>query len=226
MIPIRILARILHPLSSKTRLVLALTAYMDESGHSADPALHFAGMAGFIAPGLAWDEFEKSWSAILDQFGLEWFHMNEFAHFEGPFEGWDEKRRRDLFGQLIGVIKKTRAIPTGAVVSVADFNSLSEGQRAAFRDPYFMAFQQCTRGACLQAYGYVGEKVSMVYAYQSEYGATDSKATVSVNQAGGAEQLWHVMKRSTVYRKWMGSYALVPRKKPCRCKLPIYWPMS
>ena len=132
MIPIRILARILHPLSSKTRLVLALTAYMDESGHSADPALHFAGMAGFIAPGLAWDEFEKSWSAILNQFELEWFHMNEFAHFEGPFEGWDEKRRRDLFGQLIGVIKKTRAIPTGAVVSVADFNSLSEGQQPHF----------------------------------------------------------------------------------------------
>jgi len=44
------LACIMHPADSKEKFMLMLTSYMDESGHSADPAMHFAAMAGFVAP--------------------------------------------------------------------------------------------------------------------------------------------------------------------------------
>ncbi len=186
--------------------MLALTAYMDESGHSADPRLNFAGMAGFVAPAQHWEVFEGRWNTILKEFGLEWFHMKDFAQSVKQYEGWEESRRRKLYGALIRTICEARPIPTGAVVSIADYNSLSEGQRLAFRDPYYMAFQQCTRGASLQAFEYVNERVAMVYAYQEEFGAIKPKEAFSINQAGGAEQLWHAMKRMTDYGKWMGSY--------------------
>jgi hypothetical protein len=90
---------------------------------------------------------------------------------------------------------------------VEDFNSLTEIQRACFKDPYYMAFQQCTRGACLQAFGHEPEKVAMVYAYQKEFGAIAPLGVFSVDQAGNAEKLWHAMKNQTIYGRWMGSYS-------------------
>ena len=37
----------------------------------------------------------------------------------------------------------------------------------------------------------------MVYAYNQERGATKPQDTYSVDQAGGAEKLWHAMKEMT-----------------------------
>lgn len=45
---------------------LDLTAYFDESGHSDDPALHFAGMAGFVAPLIAWEIIGKLWKRVTE----------------------------------------------------------------------------------------------------------------------------------------------------------------
>ena len=194
-------------LRTKVKFMLALTAYMDESGHSVDPALHHAGMAGFVAPASEWEKVEEQWQPILDSFGLKaGFHMKNFAHFSGEYKGWKEAERRELYGALIGVITKIGPVPTGSVVSVQAFNSLSDGQRAAFMDPYYLAFQMCTRGACLQAYG-TTEKVAMVYAYQEEFGAIKPQEVYSVDQAGTAEKMWHWMKQTTDYGMWMGSYA-------------------
>jgi hypothetical protein len=187
---------------------LALRAYLDESGHSADPKLHYAGMAGFVAPADAWEEFEALWEAILRRLDVkEGLHMKNFAHSNGEFKGWSKDKREDLLGSLIGVITTIRPVPTGSVVSVEDFNSLTEDQRGCFKDPYYMAFQQCTRGACLQAVGHEPEKVAMVYAYQKEFGTTAPQGVFSVDQAGNAEKLWHVMKNETIYGRWMGAYS-------------------
>jgi hypothetical protein len=93
------------------------------------------------------------------------------------------------------------------VVSIEDFNSLSERQRRSFRDPYYVAFQLCTRGAAVEAMGIEPEKVAMVYSYNQEFGATKPQEVYSVDQAGGAEKLWHAMKDFTDYGRWMGAYS-------------------
>jgi len=133
--------------------------------------------------------------------------MKDFAHFEGEFKGWSEQKRKALFGQLIQIITLSQPVPVGAVVSIEDFNSLSEGQRVAFRDPYYLAFQLCTWGAAVEALGHEPEKVAMVYAYNQERGVTKPQDTYSVDQSGGAEKLWHAMKDMTDYGRWMGAYA-------------------
>ena len=69
---LRHLAMAIHPWNSRVRLMLMLTSYMDETGHSDDPNFHFAGMAGFVAPMETWVQFGEVWQAVLDdaEFGL------------------------------------------------------------------------------------------------------------------------------------------------------------
>jgi hypothetical protein len=191
--------------------MLMLTSYMDETGHLDDPNFHHCGMAGFVAPAVIWDPFANHWQDILDSFNLKKpFHMKDFAHFHGEFEyGWreDEGKRRALYGALIDAILELGPTPVGVVVSVGSFNSLTESQKSNLRDPYYVCFQTCTRGAAIEALCFEDEKVAMVYSYNEEFGAIPPKEQYSVDQAGSAENLWHAMKRLTDFGKWMGSYA-------------------
>lgn len=208
--PIRHVACAIHPIGSKKKLMLLLTSYMDETGHSDDPNFHFAGMAGFVAPLDNWERLGRVWQEILDVFKLkEPFHMKDFAHSEGRFKDWkgNETKRRMLFSSLIEVTVYAQLMPVGAIVSIEDFNALSKAQQGRFLDPYYLAFQTCTRGASLEAMGREPEKVAMVYSYNQEYGATKPRPAYSIDQAGRAEQLWHIMREKTDFGVWMGSYA-------------------
>jgi hypothetical protein len=184
-------------------------SYMDETGHPDDPALHFAGMAGFVAPAGAWEVFEDQWRDVLHNAGLsDPFHMKDFAHSKGQFKSWKgQKEKRELFfGRLLSIIKETKADPVGTIISIDDFRSLTLEQQSSFLDPYYVAFQKCTRGAAASAvFDPPEEKVAMVYAYNEEFGTQEH---VGVNMGGRAEQLWHSMRvLVTDIGPRMGSYA-------------------
>jgi len=185
---------------------------MDETGHGDDPKLHFAGMAGFVAPLGHWTIFEERWKGALKNAGLvEPFHMREFAHSTGQFESWKGKEElRQLFlGYLLKTIQETQADPVGAIVSINDFHNLTSSQQSSFGgDPYYIAFQKCTRGAASSAlFEAKEEQVAMVFAFQSEF-------------KGRAEQLWYAMKKSpkveSIIAERMGSYASSTPAKMCQ----------
>jgi hypothetical protein len=195
--------------------MLMLTGYFDETGHADDPVLNFAGMAGFVAPLGRWLNFTDQWTDTLKNAGLsEPFHMKDFAHSTGQFKTWKgrEDNRRLLFGRLVEIIRETKATPIGAAVSLRAFENLTPVQQTEFRDPYYLCFQTCTRGAAIEAvFESPSEKVSMVYAFNEEYG--------TANRQNGAEALWHVMKKYVTLDcdlgSRMGSYATgTPREVP------------
>lgn len=182
---------------------------MDESGHSASPTLHFAGMAGFVAPSDAWQKVGATWQDVLDIFHVKTFHAKEFAHSAGEFKEWKgkETKRRLFYYGLVSTLAESGAVPVGGIVSLEDFRSLTEAQQSNFKDPYYIAFQNCTRGAAVQAaFLDPPEKVAMVYAYNQEFGALPPQETYSVDQAGDAEKLWHTIKSVTDFGNWMGGY--------------------
>jgi hypothetical protein len=200
--------KILHSAANRNRYLLVLKAYMDESGHSKDPNSRFVGMGGLIAECDDWIRFEADWKAALDDVRLEAFHMKDFAHSEGDYFGWVENKRRKHFGALVKAIVSMKVVPVGCVVSLDAYNRAPAFIKEFYLDPYFMAFQQVTKGAALQAVFTENpfvphepseiETVAMVYAYQAEFGATES---------GRAQQLWHAMKNLTnPIGRWMGSY--------------------
>ena len=93
--------------------MLNLISYMDETGHSDDPAVEYVGMAGFVAPRGVWEVFEVGWGDLLRNAGLpEPFHMREFAHSLGQFQQWKGKEglRRAFFGSAMKLIVETAFI--------------------------------------------------------------------------------------------------------------------
>jgi hypothetical protein len=128
----------------------------------------------------------------------------------GLYRGWTEAQRRELLRRLIAEIVECAPEPVAAIVSLDARDMLSPIHQRFFGDPYQTAFQQVTRGLSLSAIprheNAEPETVSMVYAYQSEFGAIQSVSTLSQNQ-GRAEALWHAIKKSTMFGQWMGGYA-------------------
>lgn len=185
--------------------MLNLVSYTDEGGHSEDPTLNYIGMAGFVAPAGTWDVFSGQWLEVLKNAGLkEPFHMREFAHRKDQFENWTENDRKALLRALMPIIRDTKAEPIGAVVSLDDYDSLTDIQKQYLREPYYFVFQFVTRIAATQAtIEPLGEQVAMVYSFNDEYGVTF---------AGRANKLWHRIRNAYMEKEpdigcRMGSYA-------------------
>jgi len=121
-------------------------AYMDETGHAADDAQMFCGMAGLLAPAYKWKVFEDNWNAVLKEFGIPYFHMKEFAHSEGVFEGWkgNETKRRDLFNKLLNKIAAIRAVPVGSITSLDAYRNLTPEDQVVHHDPYLRSLMDCS----------------------------------------------------------------------------------
>lgn len=147
-----------------------LFAYMDETGHSKEERQKFVGMGGLIATDDNWERFGRKWKAALTSFRIPHFHMKDFAHSRGAFEGWSELKRRKLFGKLLKIIETTYALPFGAVIAMDDYRQLSEERQRNFEDPYFLAFADCAVHALmLMAPMPREEKINMVFSEQVEF---------------------------------------------------------
>lgn len=122
------------------------TAYMDETGHAADDAQRFCGMAGFLAPADRWEVFEGKWKQVLVDFKIPYFHMKEFAHSEGVFAGWrgKELKRRKLFGTLLNKIAAIHPIPIGSITSLDAYRALTDEDRMIHHDPYLRSLLDCS----------------------------------------------------------------------------------
>lgn len=190
-----------------------LVAYVDESGHSSDPKSHFTGMGGLIADSVDWETFASEWSAALADADVERgeFHMRQFAHSIGPFEGWVEEKRKQLMARLIGIIVKMKAVPVGCVVSLDAYKAAPDFLREFYKEPYYMAFQDVTKGALLQGlhtdWPSNQQTVSMIFATQREFGATTPKDTEANLRKGSAHELWSAMKTLTSYGELMGTFS-------------------
>jgi len=77
-----------------------LVGYFDESG--THDSAEITSVAGFVSTPERWQRFDDEWRRVLNQWGLEYFHMKECAHFNGGFAQFkkNETGRRQLLRQL------------------------------------------------------------------------------------------------------------------------------
>lgn len=166
-----------------------LSAFMDETGHSKEERQKFVGMAGLIATRADWAGFEREWKKALQSFDIPHFHMKDFAHFRGAFKGWSESDRRNIYGQLLEILRTTHVLPFGAVISMDDYRQLSEERQGIFDDPYFLAFAVCAVHALiLMAPMPRDEKIGMVFSEQVEFRGRAIKLYEKVRKVHAAGQ--------------------------------------
>ena len=169
--PILHLARVAFPSSDGHKCMLMLSAYLDETGHSSDEAQRFNGMAGLMGSTKRLRRMERKWNRTLSRFQLPYFHMKDFASFRGPYEGWSEQKRQDLYRDLLAHVTGARAFLVGSILSMADFRSLTPKQQVEFVDPYHIGFMLVTGyiAAAADAIQPPDEKVALVFSDQVEF---------------------------------------------------------
>ncbi|MGH7205270.1 MAG: hypothetical protein ACREI2_03555 [Nitrospiraceae bacterium] len=151
--------------------VTVLRAYMDESGHSADPHALDVTIGGAVASIEQWEAFEPSWRAVLDEFSVSQLHMKDFAHFQGEYEGWTEPRRREFLQRLFDVINAHVEGYVGGTMPVDLFSGLTPDQQALLgNDPYYPCFIACViAAATCAAHASTEEQVHLFFAELSGF---------------------------------------------------------
>ncbi len=105
---------------SPDQAMAMFSVYCDASGKDETDLLV---VSGFIASAEEWLHFEKQWNLTLKEFGVQYLHMNEFAHSIKQFDGWknDESKRRTFLTRLSAVIESRVQYWVGACLIKADY---------------------------------------------------------------------------------------------------------
>lgn len=166
--PVRHFASALFPKNCKHKLMLMLTSYMDETGHSRDEKSKFNGMAGLLCKAEEWELFERRWKRILSRFNIPYIHMRESLTM---FEGWSETKLNALSTAAWDAIKRIKPLPLGSIFPMDVLRPLEEKIRFYFDDPYFIAMQDCMKGVLASVIAFPDRdvKVAMVFSDQVEF---------------------------------------------------------
>jgi hypothetical protein len=139
-----------------------LRAYLDESGHSADPNITDVSVCGVVASHEQWAEFEPKWKNVLQAFGVVQLHMKDFAHFQGEYREWNEERRKEFLGSLFKVVNAHSEGNLAATMPLDVFGSLTTEQQAMLgSDPYYPCFSACIIGGATCAL-HLGDQIDFV----------------------------------------------------------------
>jgi hypothetical protein len=108
--------------------MVALKAYLDDSGKSNDPQHTLAAYAGYVGTTDAWTKFDPAWQAVLDRHGVPYLHMRKFAHSLSPYEDWkgNEPRRADFLSDIVSVIEGLGLKHVGHVLNLADLSRFND----------------------------------------------------------------------------------------------------
>lgn len=143
--PLRDLLRLAFPraVPAEGRYLLILTAYLDESGtHRSAEAL---AVAGYLSTQDRWEQFDAEWRVALREYGLEFFHMTDFANGAPPYNTdiWRTEREA-RFSRLVDIINRNALASIGITLPIRLFRSVvsTKAQRLV-GGPYGLAAHAC-----------------------------------------------------------------------------------
>jgi hypothetical protein len=141
------LSRVVHPWSSRERLIsmLELQAFSDES--ATDGAVYC--VAGYWAVARAWEPFDAAWREVLGETGLSEFHAEDCQNGHGEFKGRED--RPEIRHRFAEILASSLLHPVVACVDSRDWDRhkneiahLRPGATGAF----YFAFQMFLEAVC------------------------------------------------------------------------------
>lgn len=142
------LSRVVHPWSSRARLIamLELAAFSDES-HT-DREVYC--VAGYWATARVWEGFDAQWTAELQRRGLTEFHAEDCETGHGEFEGrTDRDEVRRAFASMISGNALLHPVVAGFELRGWDgYEAQIASLRPRAGDPFYFTFQVFLEGVC------------------------------------------------------------------------------
>lgn len=143
--PIQHLARSVFLGHDWRKCIFAMyTGYFDASGDLTDVGFV---VSGYVATVEDWDRFDADWKIALAHDNVPYFHMQEFAHFKGPFKGWErqDNRRANFLARLVDIISQTTRRGFSTAVTNEVFKRVNEEYclEEHFGNPYAFCGLNC-----------------------------------------------------------------------------------
>jgi hypothetical protein len=108
-------------------------------------------VVGFASQSAVWKEFDAKWSAVLEDYHVDFFHAGDFAFQRGQFKvGWDaqldQQKRLDFQSKLMAVIQECGLRKFGAVLWNADRHKARAAMNLSI-DSTATPYVMCARSA-------------------------------------------------------------------------------
>ena len=179
-------------------LIMLVNAYFDESAgtarckHPLDGSrqdVKTLSVAGYLVESEQAKLLSQEWQAVLDQYGLPYFHMVDCAHGNGVFAKLTAKQRIQVGARMIGNIKRRTIRGFGISLNVSQFKSLMPPDHPLIKKPYTLCAHSILDGvrSWARENKYHGD-----IAYFFEAGAAGQKE---------ANALMHALFETAVWRK-------------------------
>lgn len=122
--------------------MLELRGYFDESGtHDTSNAV---AVAGYISTPEQWEIFTTEWTSALRDWGLEYFHMTDFANRANEYRCWSDQDRRFRFARLLSIINRHALASIATVIPAKSYDVIFTKQARRFTGgPYGVAAACC-----------------------------------------------------------------------------------
>lgn len=103
-------------------------AYFDDSGNQDDPQEKVSSLAGYVATAEQWQYFEENWKKVLENHGVPYLHMKEFAPRIKHFKKYkdDEEGRIALLQSLIRVMSEAQIEGVASVINLCDLRYFND----------------------------------------------------------------------------------------------------
>lgn len=181
----RHLARALFPFDAKEKVMVMLmeyTVYLDESENTFDKSrpdeARVYCIAACISTAKKWKKLEKKWNEVLNRemqprWSEVWpdkelsFHMTDFDNQKNDkfYKDFPIAKRLPLLQELHALMKKYCIKRFATVVPMADYEALTDEQKAAFRHPHESAMVNCMKEIMIWG-DRVGLKEPMLYVFE------------------------------------------------------------
>jgi uncharacterized protein DUF3800 len=116
-------------------------AYLDES-ETADHRILSVG--AYLSETERWGVFQREWQDVLDNAGVQIFHMTDFEARRPPYDSWDNVKRIRVLRRLMRTIRARTRFRASVSVSIPDYEAVAGRIREVYGPYGFCAFQ------CLQ----------------------------------------------------------------------------
>ena len=115
--------RLAFPNGATERVIVALTAYFDESGtHANSPAVS---VAGYLASDASWSAFADDWREALAIYNIPAFHMTDFVGGRGAFTAWPKAKRHPRLMKLIAIANRHVMATFGCAIDLETYRAVT-----------------------------------------------------------------------------------------------------